>query len=58
MQHRSKRKMDRYHGVLYNRLTPGTTESQNWKPIEKCTIFRNFRRKLSQPLLKILRIRF
>ena len=46
------------HGVLYYRQTHGTTESQNWRPIEKCRIFRNFRRKLSQPLLKILRITF
>ena len=44
------------HDVLYNRPTHGATESQNWRPIEKCMVFRNFRRKLSQPLLKILRI--
>ena len=46
------------HGILYYRPTHGTTESQNWRPIEKCMIFRNFRRKFSQPLLRILRITF
>ena len=33
--------------LLYCRLAYGATESQNWRPIEKCLIFRNFRRKLS-----------
>ena len=44
------------NSVLYYRPIHGTTEIQNWRP--KCIIFRNFRRKLSQPLLKILRIAF
>ena len=33
------------HGILYYRPTHSTTESQNWRPIEKCMIFRNFNRK-------------
>ena len=44
------------HGVLYYRPARGAIESQNWRPTEKYMIFRYFRRKLSQPLLKILRI--
>ena len=27
------------HGILYYRQTHGATESQNWRPIEKCMIF-------------------
>ena len=34
------------HGILY------------YRPTQKCMIFKNFRRKLSQPLVKILRITF
>ena len=48
----------RGHFVLYYRPTHGATGSQNWAPIEKYMIFRNFWRKLSQLLLKILRITF
>ena len=44
--------------VFYNRPTHCTTQSQNWRFTEKCMIFRNFRKKLSQPLLIILRITF
>ena len=50
--------MCRVHGILYYRQTHGATESQNWRPIKKCMIFRNFRKKLNQPLFKILRITF
>ena len=28
-------------GNCHGRITQGTTESQNWTPIEKCIIFRN-----------------